>query len=60
MPPPTTRSNRSRVLVLAVALLLVPMGARAEEPAFHKKTYTYKTVGEVPIRADVYGPTTAG
>ena len=54
MPPPTTRRNRSRVLVLAVALLLVPMGARAEEPAFHKKTYTYKTVGEVPIRADVY------
>jgi hypothetical protein len=36
------------------------MEARAEEPAFHKKTYTYKTVGEVPIRADVYGPTTAG
>ena len=54
MLPPTTPRNRSRVLVLAVALLLVPMGARAEEPAFHKKTYTYKTVGEVPIRADVY------
>jgi acetyl esterase/lipase len=28
--------------------------ARAEEPAFLKTTYTYKTAGGVPIRADVY------
>jgi acetyl esterase/lipase len=27
---------------------------RAEEPAFLKKTYTYKSVGDVPVRADVY------
>jgi acetyl esterase/lipase len=36
-----------------MALLLLPLEARAEEPAFLKKTYTYKTAGGVSIRADV-------
>src|SRR5262249_17942371 len=54
MLPPTTPRNRPRALILWVALLLVPAGARTEEPTFSKKTYTYKTVGGVPIQADVY------
>src|SRR5262249_7704346 len=28
-------------------------GAKADEPAFTKRTYTYKTVGETQIQADV-------
>ncbi len=54
MLPPTTPRNRPRALILGMALLLVPAGARTEEPAFSKKTHTYKTADGVAIRADVY------
>jgi acetyl esterase/lipase len=39
---------------LALAVYLGPATANATEPAFSKKTHTYKTVGEVKIQADVY------
>src|SRR5215472_15265016 len=39
-------------LVLAALALSAP--ARADEPAFTKKTYTYKTVGKIQIKADVH------
>ena len=42
--------------VLCLALLLGTTRAGAAEPAFPKKTYTYKTVDKVPIEADVYRP----
>jgi acetyl esterase/lipase len=35
-------------------LLTVGNKATADEPAFSKKTYTYKTAGDVKIQADVY------
>jgi acetyl esterase/lipase len=54
MLPLTTPRNRPCALILGLALLLVPAGARTEEPTFSKKTYTYKTAGGVAIRADVY------
>ena len=54
MLPPTNPRNHPRALILGMALMLVPAGARTEEPTFSKKTYTYKTVDGVAIRADVY------
>jgi acetyl esterase/lipase len=39
---------------LGAALFLGVGMARAEAPAFTKKTYVYRTVGDVPIAADVY------
>ena len=43
-------------LCLLAGCTLLPSGAgRAQDaPAFVKKTYTYKAVGDVPIQADVY------
>jgi acetyl esterase/lipase len=41
-------------LTLAGAAVLGPSRAGAEEPAFSKKTYTYKTADKVAIQADVY------
>src|SRR5262245_21821245 len=48
--------HRGRLGVLApvAACCLRPAGTRADEPAFLKKTYTYKTADKVPVRADVY------
>ena len=42
------------VFAMAAGLLHGP--ASGAEPAFAKKTYTYKTVGKVEIQADVYRP----
>src|SRR5690348_693664 len=43
--------------LLGGCLVLLAGGARsADVPAPSKKTYTYKTVGEVKIQADVYRP----
>ncbi len=44
------------MIVLAMAaVVVVGIGqARADEPAFNKQTYTYKTAGEVQVQADVY------
>ncbi|HEV3261188.1 MAG TPA: alpha/beta hydrolase [Gemmataceae bacterium] len=42
------------LLTIGATGLVDPVRARANEPAFVKKTYTYKTVGEVKVRADVY------
>ena len=39
---------------VAAALLIGPVALRADEPAFGKKTYTFKTAGDVEIKADVY------
>ena len=41
-------------LPLGAALLLGLGTARAEAPAFTKKTYVYKTVGVVPLSVDVH------
>jgi acetyl esterase/lipase len=41
---------------LAGVFLLGPGRAEADKPDFVKKTYTYKTVGDVKIQADVYRP----
>ncbi len=40
----------------ALPLLVLCASAPAAEPAFTKKTYTYKTVGKLEIKADVYRP----
>ncbi len=45
-----------RTGLLAVAALMSLSRATAAEPGFVKKTYTYKTVGATPVRADVYRP----
>jgi acetyl esterase/lipase len=53
---PATRSIRVGLAFLVIGALVAPpsASAREDEPAFGKKTYTYKTVGKVPIQADVY------
>src|SRR5580692_923782 len=51
-----TRIHTSRLALLVLTALVV-LGSNpleAAEPAFSKKTYTFKTVGEVKIQADVY------
>ncbi len=51
----TVRALTPRLsLALWLCLLCGPTPAGAEGPAFGKKTYTYKTVGDVRIQADVY------
>ena len=42
------------LLAIAGIVLVGTSRAAAAEPAFSKKTYTYKTVGDVKIQADVY------
>jgi putative CocE/NonD family hydrolase len=44
------------LLLLTLGLLLAPPPSRAgaDEPDWPKTTYTFKTVGDTPIRADVY------
>src|SRR5579862_4578490 len=43
--------------LLGLALCAVPwVASAADEPAFSNKTYTFKTVGDVKIEADVYRP----
>jgi acetyl esterase/lipase len=39
---------------MGAILCFSPSKLMADEPAFSKKTYTYKTVGDVKIQADVY------
>jgi acetyl esterase/lipase len=41
-------------LVIGTLVLAGPNSAAGDEPAFSKKTYIYKTVGETKIQADVY------
>jgi acetyl esterase/lipase len=43
-----------RRVFCVLAVLLVSVQARADDPAFPKTTYTYKTVGGVKIHADVH------
>ncbi len=43
-----------RTIFLCGCLLALAAPAGADEPAFEKKTYTYKTAGAVPVQADVY------
>jgi acetyl esterase/lipase len=50
----TLSQNLLGILVAGVTLFLSPAVAGAEEPSFLKKTYTYKTVAGVEIRADVH------
>ena len=51
-----TRIDTSRLALLALIAfaLLGSTQLEAAEPAFSKKTYTFKTVGDVKIQADVY------
>lgn len=44
----------SKLCSIAVTLLVAVPGAWAEDPYTARKTYTYKTVGKLPIKADVY------
>jgi acetyl esterase/lipase len=44
------------LVAVGAACFLSPAAARADEPGLAKKTYTYKTVDGVEIRADVYRP----
>jgi acetyl esterase/lipase len=39
---------------ITLAVLLAPARTEEDRPAFVKKTYTYKIVGEIKIQADVY------
>jgi len=53
----TTHNERwLSILALGGILLLNSGKAEAADPAFTKKTYTYKTAGETNIQADVYRP----
>src|ERR1700758_5545472 len=45
---------RSSAFFAAILVSWVVVPADAQEPAFEKKTYTYKEVGPVKIEADVY------
>jgi acetyl esterase/lipase len=47
-------SLRQRALLAFVLLIAVPVAPAADEPAFMKKTYPFKRVGDVKIEADVY------
>ena len=47
-------SRRHCTRALAATALFGPVVLFADEPAFQKKTYTYKTVGDIEIKADVY------
>src|SRR6476620_5180914 len=49
--PPWTRSLSACALMLGLAGV---QGAMAGDKMTMPKTYTYKTVGELPIKADVY------
>jgi acetyl esterase/lipase len=49
-------SLRFPPLLATGLLLVVSLAFAADEPAFSKKTYTYKTAGDVKIEADVYRP----
>src|SRR5205085_90443 len=42
------------LLALCASMVFSPARAGASEPPFSKKTYTYKTAGEVKIQADVH------
>lgn len=44
------------LLMVSVALLASPSAVRGDEPKFPRKTFTYKTVGQTKIQADVYRP----
>jgi acetyl esterase/lipase len=49
------RHARRRVFVVPLILGFVPLrDARASDSYIEPKTYTYKTVGDLPIKADVY------
>jgi acetyl esterase/lipase len=50
----TTGTGKVCFLTLLVAVLLAPAPAAAQEAAFGKKTYTFKSVGETKLEADVY------
>jgi acetyl esterase/lipase len=50
----TIHRGRLGVLAAVAACCLGPVATRADEPAFLKKTYTYKTADKVPVRVDVY------
>jgi len=50
-------ANLSTLLAITTLGLWLPMPVRADDsPALVKSTYTYKTVGDVKIQADVYRP----
>ena len=46
--------NTKGMLALGIAIVLGSHCAGAEEPAFMRKTYTYRTVEGVKVQADVY------
>src|SRR5262245_20777025 len=59
----TYRSRTSpwlRLLAVCGLVILDPAPGAADPPAFGKKTYTYKTVGDTKIQADVYRPADTG
>jgi acetyl esterase/lipase len=49
-----TQSTWGWLLCFAAAFSVCSPSAGADEPAFTKKTYTYKTAGKVEVKADVY------
>src|SRR5262249_31082076 len=50
----TGRGEWLRGLAVCVLAAAGAGQARADEPAFVKQTYTYKTAGAVQVQADVY------
>lgn len=50
----TLSSSWLRLVVIGALVILVPSTAGADAPAWSKKTYTYKTVDDTKIEADVY------
>lgn len=47
-------ASLARLCFVVGAVLLTAPAARAADPPLPKKTYTFKTVGDLPIQADVY------
>ena len=54
MPLPAATRRRLPVLAVVGLVFVSPGRSAADEAAFSKKTYTYKTVDKVAIQADVY------
>lgn len=48
------RAHRPVLVVVVVLSLVAVCDACAGDPSIERKTYTYKTVGDLPIKADVY------
>ena len=50
----TRRTGWGLILPVIIAMYVLTTPVGAEEPAFAKQTFTYKTAGDIEVKADVY------